>query len=171
MNKTNLFIDIGLLIAFLVSASPHFTGNMIHEWLGVALAVALIMHILLHWNWIVNVGALYMKNLWQVSRLQFLVDVLIFFAFIVLMTTGLMMSKDFLPTLGIQVARAGRSIKLVHSAASNIAVILTGFHVALHWKWIVNIVKNGVVVPAASLFKKQPSQSNASEKNYAWEEE
>jgi hypothetical protein len=167
MNKTNLLIDTGLLAAFLISASPHFTGNLIHEWLGVALAVAIIVHILLHWNWIVSVGARYLKNLWHVSRLQFVVDILIFAAFIVLITTGLMMSKDVLVTLGIQVAQAGRSVKMIHSTASNVAVILTGLHVALHWKWIVSTVKNCIVVPVASLFKKQPALINTTEKNQA----
>jgi hypothetical protein len=167
MNKTNLLIDIGLLTAFLVSASPHLTGNMIHEWLGVTLAVALIVHIQLHWKWIVSVGARYLNNLWHISRLEFFVDLLIFTTFIVLMTTGLMMSKDVLVAMGIQVARASRSVKMVHSTASNIAVILTGVHVALHWKWIVSTVKNSFVLPVASLFKKQPTLSNIPEKNQA----
>jgi len=164
MNKTNLFIDIGLLTAFLISSSPHFTGNLIHEWLGLALAVALIAHILLHWNWIVRIGAKYIKNLWHISRLEFLIDILIFVAFIVLMTTGLMMSKSVLMTLGIQVARAGQSVKLIHSAASNAAVILTGVHMALHWKWIVCAVKETFVTPVWNMFLRasmpKPSESN-----------
>lgn len=167
MNKTNLFIETGLLVAFLLSASPRYTGTLIHEWLGVALAVALIVHILLHWNWIVSVGARYLKNLWHVSRLQFFVDTLIFVTFIVLITTGLMMSKNVLVGLGIQVARASRSVKTIHSTASNMAVILTGVHVALHWKWIVNTFKNSIVVPLRSVFKKHPAAVNTAETNKA----
>jgi hypothetical protein len=154
MNRTNLLIDIGLLTAFLISSSPHFTGNLIHEWLGVALAAALIAHILLHWNWIVCIGARYIKNLWHISRLQFLVDILIFASFIVLMTTGLMMSKSVLMAIGIQVARAGHSVKIIHSAASNVAVILTGVHVALHWKWIVCAIQTTILAPVRNLFNR-----------------
>jgi len=166
MNKTNLLIDIGLLTAFLISSSPHFTGNLIHEWLGVALSVALIAHILLHWNWIIRVGAEYLKNLWHISRLQFLIDILIFAAFIVLMTTGLMMSKSVLMALGIQAARAGQSVKMIHSTASNAAVILTGVHVALHWKWIVCAVKTTLVAPVWNLFRR-PSMPKTIESNQA----
>jgi hypothetical protein len=166
MNKTNLLIDIALLIAFLISSSPNFTGNLIHEWLGVALAIALIMHILLHWNWIVSVGTRYLKNLWHVSRLQFFVDVLIFLVFITLITTGLMMSKTALVALGIQVARAGRSVKTIHSTASNVAMILAGVHVALHWKWIVCTIKAVPVTPVGNLFNR-PSVMSTTETNQA----
>jgi len=166
MNKTNLLIDIALLTAFLISSSPHFTGNLIHEWLGAALAVALIVHILLHWNWIVSVGARYLKNLWHVSRLQFFIDILIFIAFIILITTGLMMSKSVLIALGIQVARAGRSVKMIHSTASTAAVMLTGVHVALHWKWIVCAIKTAIVTPVRNLFNR-PSVTNTTEINQA----
>jgi hypothetical protein len=152
MNKTNLLIDITLLTAFLISSSPNFTGNQIHEWLGVALAIALIVHILLHWNWIVSVGARYLKNLWHVSRLQFFVDILTFIAFITLITTGLMMSKTVLVGLGIQVARAGRSVKTIHSTASSVAVILAGVHVSLHWKWLVCTIKTVIFTPVRNLF-------------------
>lgn len=167
MNKTNLFIDIGLLAMFLVSASPHFTGNMIHEWLGVALAAVLIAHVLLHWNWIVRVGARYLKNLWHVSRFQFFVDILIFVAFVVLITTGLMMSKTVLVAMGIQVANAGRSVKMIHSAASNIAVMLTGLHLALHWKWIVSSVKVHIVNPIGNLFTRRDAVASTVESNQA----
>jgi hypothetical protein len=167
MNKSNLFIDIGLLSAFLVSASPHFTGNMIHEWLGVALAIALIAHILLHWNWIVSVGTRYLKNLWHVSRSQFFVDILIFVTFTILITTGLMMSKTVLVAMGIQVGNAGRSVKMIHSTASNIAVLLSGLHLALHWKWLVSTVKAHIVSPVASLFTRHETVTNSVESNQA----
>lgn len=167
MNKTNFFIDIGLLTAFLLSASPHFTGNMIHEWLGVALAVVLIAHILLHWTWIVSVGARYLKNLWHVSRFQFFVDILIFVAFVVLVTTGLMMSKTVLVAMGIQVGNTGRSVKMIHSTASNIAVMLTGLHLALHWKWLVSTVKAHLVSPITDLFTRRETATNSAENNQA----
>jgi hypothetical protein len=165
MTKTNLFMDIGLLLAFLVSASPHFTGNTVHEWLGVALAVVLIAHILLHWSWIVSVGARYLKNLWHVSRFQFFVDVLIFVTFVVLVTTGLMMSKTVLVAMGIQAGNAGRSVKMLHSTASNITVMLTGLHLALHWKWLISTIKTHIAAPVAGVFTRRKTGSGLVEIN------
>ncbi len=99
MTKTNLLVDIGIFITFLISSAPHMTGNLIHEWLGVALAATLIVHILLHWNWIVCVGYKFFKDLWHVSRLQFVLDILIFVAFITLIVSGLIISKNVMNTL------------------------------------------------------------------------
>jgi hypothetical protein len=171
MNKTNLVIDTGVLLAFLISTAPRFTGNLIHEWLGVALAAALIVHIFLHLDWISAVGLRFFKNLWQVSRLQFFVDIFIFIAFIVLITTGLMMSKSVLSTLGIQLAMTSRSVKMIHSTASNAAVLLAGVHLALHWSWIVCMVKKYVLSPVQAIFhprtSPQPAAIKSTENNQA----
>jgi len=171
MNKTSLLIDTGILLAFLMSTAPNFTGNLIHEWLGVALAAALIVHIFLHWDWIAAVGLKFFKNLWQVSRLQFFVDFFIFIAFIILITTGLMMSKSVLSTLGIQLAITSRSVKMVHSTASNAAVLLAGVHLALHWNWIVCMAKKYVLSPLQSIIRPhtaaQPVAIKSTENNQA----
>jgi hypothetical protein len=151
MTKTNLLVDVGIFTAFLISSSPHMTGNLIHEWLGVALAIALIFHILLHWNWIISVGHKFFKALWQVSRLRFVMDMLIFVAFITLIASGLIMSKNVMSTLGIQFT-AGRSWKMIHSTASNAAAILTGIHIALNWSWVTCMAKKCVLQPILSIF-------------------
>jgi len=151
MNRTNLWIDIGVFIAFLISSAPHLTGNLIHEWLGVALAAALITHILLHWKWITTTGLKFFRNLWHVSRLQFVVDLSIFVAFTLLFASGLAMSKNVMSTLGIQLA-GGHAWKFIHSTASNIAVILTAVHLALNWNWIVCMFKRCIIQPLTSLF-------------------
>jgi hypothetical protein len=152
MTKTNLLVDIGVFVGFLLTSSPNFTGNLIHEWLGVALAVTLIVHILLHWNWIAAVGFRFFKNLWQVSRLQFVLNILIFVAFITVIASGLIISRNVMSALGIQVA-AGRSWRLIHSTASNAAVILIGFHMALNWNWIARMIKKYLFQPILPVFR------------------
>jgi hypothetical protein len=171
MNIKNLLLDTGVLLAFLISTAPHFTGNLIHEWLGIGLAAALIVHVFLHWDWITAVGIKFFKNLWQVSRLQFFVDIFIFIAFITLITTGLMMSKSVLSTLGIQLAMTSRSVKMIHSTASNAAVLLSGVHLALHWNWIVCMAKKYVLSPVQSIFRPRnaarPATIKSTENNQA----
>lgn len=152
MSKVNLLIDGGIFIFFLVSAAPHFTGNLIHEWLGVVLAAALIIHILLHWDWIISVGAKFFKNIWQVSRLQFVLDILIFVSFITLIASGLIISKNVMNTLGIQFT-AARSWKIIHSTASNLTVLLTGLHIALNWSWITCMINKNAIQPIRSIFR------------------
>ena len=50
--KVNLFLDLALTVAFLVSLKPFLTGLAIHEWLGLAIGAALAIHTILHWRWV-----------------------------------------------------------------------------------------------------------------------
>ena len=54
-NKTNLIVDSAIFLAFLVALAPRFSGLALHEWLGVAFGGAIVTHLLLHWQWIVEV--------------------------------------------------------------------------------------------------------------------
>jgi hypothetical protein len=152
MNKTNLFVDLGIFTAFLIVSAPRVTGETIHEWLGVALAVTLLVHILLHWNWIVTVAGKFFQNLWQSSRFNFLVNVLVFAAYIAVTVSGIMISKSVLSTLGIQLAGGG-SWKMIHKTAADAALYLTGLHFALHWNWLVTMVKKYILSPVANSFR------------------
>ncbi len=90
MNKTNLAIDFGIFAAFLIAMEPNLTGVSIHEWLSVALAATIIVHLLMHWKWIISVGKTFFVKLFHSSRLKFFVDVLLFLDFNLLMLSGLL---------------------------------------------------------------------------------
>ena len=47
----NRLVDAAILVGYTVAYSYGFTGVVIHEWLGIALGVALLLHITLHWDW------------------------------------------------------------------------------------------------------------------------
>jgi len=57
MNKTvlNLLLDTGLLLTLFLMYEVKATGEAIHEWLGVGIALVMIVHILLHWQWVLTV--------------------------------------------------------------------------------------------------------------------
>jgi hypothetical protein len=157
MTKTNFLVDIGVFTFFLIASAPHFTGRLIHEWLSVALAVTLIVHILFHWKWITQVGVKFFRNLLHVSRLQFVVDTLIFLAFVVLTVSGFAISRNMMNLLGFTIS-VGRSWKFIHSTVSTAAVILAGLHVALNWNWVVSYVKRIVIKPVTSMFQPMASK-------------
>ena len=97
MHKTNFMIDLGIFAAFLVALEPRLTGETLHEWFSLAFAGVLIVHLLLHWKWVVNVGRNFFRKLWHTSRLKFVVNALLFTSFTVLMMSGLMISRSVLP--------------------------------------------------------------------------
>ncbi len=155
-NKTNLVLDLTIFTAFLVAYNPRLTGNTIHEWLAVAFGAAIVTHLLFHWKWIASVTTEYFKKFFHRSRLNYIVDLLFFIAMTGSLFSGLMISKDVLSTLGIQLGEVSRSWKSIHSLTSDASLILLGIHLALHWKWVVSNIGRYIVAPVARLFRRQP---------------
>jgi hypothetical protein len=67
--KLNYFIDLLLAVAFILVAItgilkfpgwfgylqlPWRTLSKIHDWSGITMAVLVLVHLVLHWNWIVS---------------------------------------------------------------------------------------------------------------------
>ena len=145
-NRTNLIVDSVIFLAFLIVMAPHFSGLAIHEWLGISFGAAIVSHLLLHWQWIVEVTKrLFGKTSWS-ARANYLLNALLFITIVLIILSGLLISKVALPTIGIQPAQAG-SWRMIHSSSTNVFLGLTGLHIALHWKWIVNMVKRYVFAP------------------------
>lgn len=143
-----------MFAAFLVVANPHLTGNTIHEWLGVSLAAAIVTHLLLHWDWIIRVGKEFFTKFLHQSRLNFVVNTLFFIAMTGSFFSGLMISKDVMSVLGIQLD-VSRSWRSIHTLLSDASVILLGIHFALHWKWVVSNIGRYILKPIGSLFHRR----------------
>lgn len=156
MNKTNFMLDAGILIAFLIAMEPRFSGISIHEWLCVALAATIVIHLLLHWKWIIGVGAHFFQKLWHASRLKFVVDALLFIDFVAVMMSGIIISRIVLPTLGLSITGADMEWHMLHLLSADIAVLLVGLHFALNWVWVVCTVKRMVIAPFAGLTQPKP---------------
>jgi hypothetical protein len=161
MNKTNLLIDTAIFAAFVVAMEPRFSGLPVHEWLSLALAATIVIHLLLHWKWITGIAARFFQKLWHASRLKFVVDTLLFVAFIAVMLSGILISRSALPALGLQIGQVSRSWRTLHSLSANLSILLVGLHFALNWDWVVGTVKRLVVSPLARLVQpKQAVQEN-----------
>jgi len=157
--KTNLVLDLTMFGAFLVISNPRFTGSMIHEWLAVSLAGAVITHLLFHWEWIVKVGGEFFKKLWHQSRLNFVVNILFFISMTGSLFSGLMISESVLSTFGIHL-NVSQSWRSIHTLMSDVSLIMLGIHFALHWKWVTTNLGRYLVNPVRNLFKRPATESN-----------
>lgn len=145
-NKINLVIDLAIFLAFLIAMSPHFSGIAVHEWLSIAFGAAIVAHLLLHWEWIVGITRSFFKKARWSARSNYVLNVLLFIDITIVIFTGLMISEDALPLFGIQTVRGGIWHGL-HSVSADLSLVLVGLHIALHWEWIVKMVKRFVIAP------------------------
>jgi hypothetical protein len=146
IKRTNLIVDIILLIVFLMVYEEKATGTAIHEWLGITLGIIFIVHIILHWKWLVCCSRQFLKRMKAESRINYLLDMLIFIGFTTIIFTGLMISESFLPTFGIKATRS-HFWQEIHFASVDITLFLTALHFALHWKWMVVNFKRYIISP------------------------
>lgn len=148
-NMTNLIVDSAIFIAFLVAMAPHFSGIAVHEWLGIAFGAAIVTHLLLHWQWLVEITRRIFGKVTASTRINYILNLLLFIDVTVIIFTGLLISKSALPALGIQLALGG-GWWMLHTTSSNLFLLLTSLHVALHWQWIASVVKRLFVRPRAA---------------------
>ena len=53
--RIKLVIDVIIFIVFLITMDPHSSGITLHEWLATSALAALVVHLLLSWDWIVQI--------------------------------------------------------------------------------------------------------------------
>jgi cytochrome b len=161
-NVTKLLLDLGAFIALLISSAPRFTGGTIHEWLGIALSGTIIVHLLLNWNWIVGITSRLFSKVAKGQRFNYFLNWGLFASGILIVLSGLMISKTVVPFFGITLTE-NMSWKELHSLSTNITMVLMGLHVAVHWSWITcmfkrmfapRVVEQKNVVPALSMQRK-----------------
>ena len=161
INIAKLSVDVGTFAAFLIATAPRFSGIAIHEWLSIALAATLIVHLLLNWAWIVSITRrLFSKALEHKKRVNYVLNALLFIDFVVIMATGIVISEVALPQLGIQIPRA-MAWRGIHGLASDAGVIILGLHLGLHWQWLVGTISRHVVKPVISLFHRPARREEA----------
>jgi hypothetical protein len=139
-NRTNLIVDSAIFVAFLVAMAPHFSGMAVHEWLGIAFGAAIVTHLLLHWQWIVEVTKRFFGKAQWSARVNYILNALLFVDITLIIFSGLMISEVALPLIGIEPGQGG-AWRGLHETTANLFLLLVGLHVALHWHWIVNMVK------------------------------
>lgn len=137
INKTriNVYLDLILTGVFIVEMEEHFTGLALHEVLGLLFAAAFVLHIILHWDWVVSLTRNFFKKLLHESRLNYVLNVALFLDMIFVTISGILISR----TLGLSLSldqEFQRTLQTLHMVGSELVLIIVALHVAMHWKWI-----------------------------------
>jgi len=148
--KTKLWVDILIFIVFLVTMDPRSSGIAVHEWLALSVIAALVVHLLLSWDWITQITRRFLGKMAGQTRINYILNWLLFIDGTLIMVSGVMISRVALPALGIKLSE-GFAWRELHDMAANIGLLLLGLHTALHWSWVVNTFNKYLVQPVVRL--------------------
>lgn len=149
--KVKLVLDLIIFFIFLIAMDPRSSGIAIHEWLATSAIAALVVHLLLSWDWIVNITRRFVGKVNSISRINYILNWLLFIDGTIIMLSGFMISESLLPYLGIHVS-SGFAWRRIHDISANFFLLLLGAHTALHWSWIVDTSKRYVFRLVGRLF-------------------
>jgi len=137
--RLDFWLDAFLLVAYVLAYSLGFTGIATHEWLGIGLGAVLLVHLTLHWDWVIRTT---LKLLRPGGRERFiwLVNLLLLVSMALCIASGILISEVALPALGIALP-ASSFWRQVHGTTATLTLVLVPIHAALRWRWIVGVAR------------------------------
>jgi len=133
--KINFFLDVLLVVAFAIEYEYHFTGLRIHELLGLAFGIAMLIHFLLHLDWVWSITKTFFRMLLHETRLNYVLNAILLIDAIVMIISGILISRTLGVTIIIQRV-AGLTWEQIHILSAQLSLVIIAFHTAMHWKWL-----------------------------------
>jgi Domain of unknown function (DUF4405) len=140
--RVDLWLDAALLVAYTLAYSLGFTGIATHEWLGIGLGVVLLVHLTLHWDWVIRTTRKLFSRGGR-ERFVWLVNLLLLVSMTLAIASGILISEVALPELGMTF-RASSFWRQMHGTTATLTLILVPIHAALRWRWIVGVARRFV---------------------------
>jgi hypothetical protein len=137
--RLDFWLDGLLLVAYTFAYSLGFTGIAIHEWLGIGLGVVLLVHVTLHWDWVIRTTRKLFSRGGR-ERFVWLVNLLLLLSMTLCIGSGILISEVALPGLGITLP-ASSFWRQMHGTTATLTLILVPVHAALRWRWIVGVAR------------------------------
>jgi hypothetical protein len=128
------------------------TWDALHTWAGVAMIGAVVIHLAVHWRWVVMMAKRTVKaftsrgsKLSRGARLNVALNTLVAISFLVTAVTGIYFL--FVPSGGGGHAASGSATFLfsrtswdvIHTWAGVVLITAAVAHLAIHWRWVRNV--------------------------------
>jgi hypothetical protein len=117
-----------------------FYGLAFHEWAGLVIGAAFILHKILNWNWIKKVTVGFFGKCKGRARLNYILDVLLLAGIVLMILSGIAIAR----TIDFSWLSLGGSRifwRVMHTSSSFITLALFGIHLGLHWRWVLQILR------------------------------
>lgn len=130
-----LVIDFTMTVLMLVEMAYPFTGNMVHELVGISLFVLFIVHNILNRRWYQTI----FKGKMNARRiLNITVNLLLIVTMVVLMISAIPISRTVFAFISIN---SGLIVRQIHTLAAYWGLILISVHLGMHWGMIIGGVR------------------------------
>ena len=138
-----IILDVCMLSLLVLMYQKRVISMHFHEVGGLILFGLFLFHNGLNWKWVKAVSSkIFQRGLPPHSRVSWLVNVLLFISMAATVITGLLMSKT-LPTA----IQGAYFVKPWHYFSAAAALILTGIHLGLHWKYLRTVLLSKLPLP------------------------
>ena len=137
--RLDFWLDALLLMAYTLAYSLGFTGIATHEWLGIGLGLVLLVHLTLHWDWVIRTTRRLLRRGGR-ERFVWLINLLLLLSMTLCIASGILISEVALPGLGITLP-ASFFWRQMHDTTATLTLILVPVHAALRWRWIVGVAR------------------------------
>src|SRR5580692_1084964 len=119
--RLDFWLDAALLAAFVVAESFGLTGDAIHEWLGLGLGLALLVHLTLHWDWVLTASGRLLRRGGR-DRVLWAVNLALLLTMTLCVASGVLISRVALPYLGVLVP-GGEFWTRLHSITADLTIV------------------------------------------------
>lgn len=129
--KFQVWQDTALTLMLFSLMGFHLWGETIHEWLGVALLVTLLLHNGLNTHWFARLGR---EPITPFRASQIIINLLLGGLMLAALISGLMLSRHVVPDLWIH--STADWVRKVHMTAVHWGFIVVAVHLGMHWKML-----------------------------------
>ncbi len=127
MKKTKILIDVLLLIVTILLTSIDKTGRLAHEILGISMAILLIIHIFLNWNWVKQITKNF-KKVKKKIKIMYIVNIFTMIIYFDSIVFGIIISNELFRL------KTNSNIYLVitHILFGRLSIIVMFIHIGMH---------------------------------------
>jgi hypothetical protein len=137
--QTNWWLDAVLFAAFLSTFFLTITGVEIHQWIGIGIGLMLMIHLVMHINWVGTVITRFFGKCSASARVNLVMDIALMGGFAMIIFTGLIISTWL--NLAFIDYSAWWTVHVISAVTTLFALLVKLF---LHRKWIVNVAETRV---------------------------
>jgi len=137
MKAFKIIVDILLFVVTFLLVNIEITGNLIHEILGITMAILLLIHIVTNWNWIKSVTKNF-KKVNKKTKVMYVVNLLTMIVYFGAILFGVIISHELFKFE----TSSNYKFVITHIIFGRLAIVVMLLHVGMHLDKMFAKIKN-----------------------------